>query len=110
MSADDGRPLEKNLIAAVGFVLADVVVGMSKLQAQAVKLAQIPSHEWRIADGLFARALNARRVVEKKSRGPILVELQLGVTVAAVGLLAFGRIVEGEAFAVVKKLRADVSP
>jgi hypothetical protein len=31
VSADHGRPLEKNLVAAVGFVFADTIVCVSKL-------------------------------------------------------------------------------
>ena len=86
MGADNGRPLEKNLIAPVGLVLAHPVVHVRKLQTQPIELAQIPSHKRRIAQSFLARAFDARRIIKKKSRRPILVELQLGIAIAAIGL------------------------
>src|SRR5581483_298391 len=105
--ADHRGPLEKNLAAAVGFVLAHAVIGVGELQAQPIELARAPRKERRVADGFLARARNARRVIEEKTRGPVLVELQLGVAVAAVGGAPLGQGSEGEALAVAKKLGAD---
>ena len=42
MSANNGRPLQKELIAPVGFVLADMIVRVGELETQPVKLADVP--------------------------------------------------------------------
>jgi len=85
---DHRGPLEKHLVAAVGFVFAHPVVGVSKLQAQPIELAHVPGNERRVADGFLPRAGDARRVIEEKAGGPVLVELQLRIAVAAIGLTA----------------------
>ena len=46
MSTDDRRPLEENLIAILSLVrAAKIVVQVTVLKAQAIKLAQIPGEK-----------------------------------------------------------------
>src|SRR5262249_30221200 len=110
MRADDGRPLEKELIAAVVFILADMIVGVRILETKAVELADVPGEERRIADRFLSRAREARRVVEEKSRRPSLVELELRVAVAAHGRAPLRHIVGEEPLVVHVELGAEREP
>ena len=88
MSADDRRPLEKNLISPIAFLFTHAIVRVGELQAQAIKLADVPGYKGRIANCLLSGTFNAWSVVKKKTRGPVLIELQLSITVSAVRLAA----------------------
>ena len=73
MSSDHSRPLQEELIAPVGFVLADMIIRVGELETQAVEFADIPSQIRRIADRLLAGTHDAGRIIEEKARGPVFV-------------------------------------
>ena len=52
MSADNRRPLEKELVSSLTVVCANTIVGVSELKTQAVKLADVPGHIRRVTDSL----------------------------------------------------------
>lgn len=45
MSAGNGRPLEKELVASVRFVFAYFVIQIAVLKAQPIELAQVPGEK-----------------------------------------------------------------
>jgi len=63
MRSDHSRPLEKDLIAVLGFVrAAKIVVQVVVFKPQPVKLAQIPRNERCIAHGPMPRAVKDGRM------------------------------------------------
>src|SRR5687767_4430271 len=88
-------------------VFANLVVQIAVLEAQPVKLAQVPGHEGRIADGLLARAGEAGRVVVKKTRGPFARKLRFRIGIAAEGKHAPESRIALDALAVTEKLSAQ---
>jgi len=106
MRADHSGPLEKELIATVCLVCLIIVAQVRVLEAQPVKFAEVPRHKRRIAESPPARGIHIRSIVELKSRRPVLIQLQLAVTIAAIRLLALRNIVSWEALAVGIELRA----
>ena len=52
MSADNGCPLEKELVSSFTLVFANTIVGVGELKTQAVKLADVPGHIRRVTDSL----------------------------------------------------------
>ena len=68
VSADDCRPLQKDLIAVLGFGrAAKIVVQVIVFKAQSVKFAEIPGEVWRVAHGPLRRGINDRSVVDLES-------------------------------------------
>src|SRR5258706_10609549 len=73
VSANNRRPLEKKLIPPLAFVRANTIVGVGELKPQPVKLAEVPGHIRRVADGFESRLLDAWRVIEQETCRPIFV-------------------------------------
>src|SRR6266436_5524636 len=105
MSADHSGPLEKELIATVCLVRLKIVAQVIVFKPQSVKFAEVPRDIRRIAECPLARGIHIRSIVELKTRRPVLIQFQLGVTIAAIRLLVLRTIVKREALAVGKELR-----
>ena len=88
MRADHSGPLEKELIATVCLVRLKIVAQVRVLKPQSVKFAEVPRNIRRVAECPPAWGIHVRSIVELKSRRPVLIQLQLAVTIAAIGLLA----------------------
>ena len=88
MRADHSGPLEKQLITLLGFVRLIIVAQVRVLKPQPVKFAEVPRDKRRIAECPPAWAIHIRSIIELKSRRPVLIQLKLAVTIAAIRLLA----------------------
>ena len=73
MSSDQSRPLDEKLIAFFSFVGTKIVIQVTVLKTEPVKLADVPGHIWGIAEGPLAWVIDDGSVIEEKSGGPILV-------------------------------------
>ena len=71
MRPDNGRPLEKKLIPFFRLLRIKVVLQVTILKTQPVKLAEVPSQERGIAERPLAGVINDGGVIEEKSGGPI---------------------------------------
>ena len=58
------RPLEKKLIAIFSFIGFKIIAQVTVLKPQAVKLADLPGEEWRIAKRPLAWVINHRSIIE----------------------------------------------
>src|SRR5688500_2953448 len=88
-------------------LFANLVVQIAVLEAQTVKLAQVPRHKGRIADGLFARASKAGRIVVEKTGRPLARKLRFRIGIAAKGKHAPESRVALDALTVTEKLSAQ---
>src|SRR6266850_4375137 len=88
MSTDHSRPLDKKLIALLGFVRFEIIAQVAVLKAQPVKFADVPGQVRRIAERPLPRVINDWSIIQEKPSGPILVQLEIDITIAAIGLLA----------------------
>ena len=98
LSSNDGRPLEKKLTASFSLVRVIIVAQVVILKAQAVKFTEAPGEKRRVADRALAWVVDDRSVIDLKPGRPVLVELQLGVAVAAVRLPPFSNDVTSDVF------------
>ena len=73
MGSNNRGPLDKKLIAIQSFIRAKIVIQVTVLKTEPVKLADVPGHIWGIAERPLAWVINDGSVVEEKSGGPILV-------------------------------------
>lgn len=73
IDANNRRPLNKKLIAIFSFVRSKIIVQITVLKTQAVKLADLPREKRRVTDGPLAWALDDRSVIDEKSGRPIFV-------------------------------------
>jgi len=73
MSADNRRPLEKELVSSLALVFPNSIVGVRELKSQPVELAKVPGHIRRISDGLESWFFETRGIIEQKTRRPTLV-------------------------------------
>src|ERR1700752_291138 len=100
IDANNRRPLDKKLIAIFSFVRSKIIVQVTVLKTQAVKLADLPGEKRRVPHGSLTGALDHRSVIDEKSGRPILVQLKLGVAVSTIRAPPFRSIVSREPLAV----------
>src|ERR1043166_9561046 len=115
MGADNGRPLQKELIAGFVFirrvkVVAEVVI----FEPEAIEFAEVPRDERRIADRPFPRPLDQRCPIEEQSGGPVFIQLQLAIAIAAKTLATLCKAgvfsIQGKPLAVRVKLISPCEP
>ena len=85
MGSHNRRPLQEELMTAIGLFLSDLVIQIAVLEAQTVELANVPREKRRVTFRLQRWAVDAWRIVKKKAGRPTSVEPKLSIAVAAPG-------------------------